>query len=220
MKRWNKVIAMAAVFFMTVLMGAGTLQAAEKAERYPNLTKISKSAMLAQEQDSYYVYFYRENCPYCNNVKEVIDQFAAQGNAIYGVDCALPENRTKGYSWTQVKEKYNKKIGWLDENGVAQYLPGESAEKYLSCTEQNMYGKTNRYNIVEINVDNMEQYTGSQIGDLYADVQTPEIDYGALTNPDELTLGGIPTVLHITDGQIDNFIYDDVEILPFFSQQL
>lgn len=213
-------MAMAAVFLMTFIMGAGTLQAAERTEAYPNLPKISKSAMFTQQQDSYYVYFYRENCPYCNNVKEVINQFAAQGNAIYGVDCALAENRTRGYNWTQLKQKYNRKIGWVDEAGEAQYLPGESAEKYLSCTEQNLYGKTNRYNIVEITAYNMEEFAGSKIGDLYADIQTPEIDYGALTDPDELSLGGIPTVLHITDGQIDNFIYDDVEIIPYFSQQL
>lgn len=212
MKKLNKLFALVGALVMTAMVGTGTVQAAETTDTYPNLTKISTSEIFQQEQDDYYVYFYKERCPYCNDVKPAINEFAAAGGNIYGVDYAVLSNRVNGYDWTQAASKYNTKIGHVNSDGSKQYLPGESEAKYLNSTEKNAYGKVIRYQITEIDEYNINDFPGSVIGDLYAEVQTPEINYAAVTDPADLTIAGVPTMFHIRNGKIETFYFDSTEI--------
>ncbi|MBE5064043.1 hypothetical protein INF30_12345 [Lachnospiraceae bacterium DSM 108991] len=212
MSKLSKLFAFVSALIMTVTLGAGTARAAEATDPYPEIEKIATSEILEQNEDSYYVYFYKANCPYCNEVKEAINEFAAGGGEIYAVDYGVLSNRVNGYDWTEVAAKYNKKIGWIDNEGRKNYLPGESEEKYLNNTEVNMYGKVIRYQITEINEYNVDQFEGAEIGDIYTDVQTPEIDYASVKDTADLVIAGVPTMLHVSNGEIDGFYFDSVEI--------
>lgn len=203
---------------MTVMIGTGTVQAAETTDTYPNLTKINTSEIFQQESEDYYVYFYKERCPYCNEVKPAINEFAAAGGNIYGVDYAVLSNRVKGYDWAETANKYNKKIGHVNDDGSKQFLPGESEAKYLNSTEKNAYGKVIRYQITKIDEYNISDFPGSTIGDLYAEVQTPEINYAEITDPSDLIIAGVPTMLHISYGKIDTFYFDSTEIGEFLAK--
>lgn len=215
MKKFNKVFALIGALVMSIIVGTGNVHAAETTGSYSNLTQISTNEMFVQDQDSYYVYFYYDYCPYCNEIKEELNEFAAISGNVYRVDYAVSSNRVNGYNWTAVSEKYNKKIGWVDENGNKLFLPGESEEKYINSTERNMYGKINRYDITVINSSNISQFPGASVGDIYTDIQTPEIDYASVSNPADLTIAGVPTLLHISNGRIDEFYFDSVEIADF-----
>ncbi len=211
MKCVRRLLALAAVFVMVITMGAGAIQAAELPDTYPDLTKISTSELFQQEQRDYYVYFYMERCPYCNEVKSAINEFAKTEN-IYGIDYAIVGNRVNGYDWAQAAVKYNKKIGYLTAEGDREFLPGESEEKYMNSTQINKYGKVIRYQITEINESNVNAFAGASVGDIYAEVLTPEINYSIVSDPADLIIAGVPTLLHITDNKIDEFYFDSVEI--------
>lgn len=212
MIKFSKLFAFVSALVLTVTLGASTVMAAGAADPYPEIEKIATTEILEQEKDSYYVYFYKSNCPYCNEVKEKINDFAAAGGEIFAIDYGIPSNRVNGYDWTEVATKYNKKIGWIDDEGHRNFLPGESEEKYLNNTEVNMYGKVIRYQITEVTEYNVNQFEGAEIGDIYTDVQTPEIDYASVNNIADLVIAGVPTMLHISNGRIDGFYFDSVEI--------
>ncbi len=212
MRKFSKLFALISALVITVTLGTGTVMAAEIADLYPGIEKITTKEILEQNKDSYYVYFYQPNCPFCNEVKDAVNKFASDGGEIYAVDYSIPSNRANRYDWTEVAQKYNKKIGWIDSDGHKNYLPGESEEKYLNNTEVNIYGKVIRYQITEINEYNVNQFEGAEIGDIYTDVQTPEIDYASVKDTSDLIIAGVPTMFHISDGRIDGFYFDSVEI--------
>lgn len=191
----------------------GITQASE--DPYQNVTKIKLKDMFDQEQTDYYVYFYMVRCPYCNQVKDKMLSYASENDNVYFVDYSLSENRPlQKYSWSAARSKYNKKIGYVDDNGNKIFLPGESEEKYQNLT--NDYGKVMRFNFVTITSDDITSFPGAEVGDIYTDVQTPEIDYASITKYEDMLIAGVPALYRITDGRITEFYFDSVEIEAFF----
>ena len=45
---------------------------------------------------------------------------------------------------------------------------------------------------------------------VYASLETPNIDYYTLTS--EVTIAGVPTLLHVKDNKVDKFYFDSAEI--------
>lgn len=183
---------------------------------YENVAKISLADFFNQGQDDYYVYFYMVNCPYCNQVKDQMLSFAADAGNVYFVDYLLAENRpTQKYSWAETCSKYNKKIGYIDDYGNKVFLDGESEEKYLNM--QNEYGKIMRFDFVTITPDNINSFPGASIGDVYTDVQTPEIDYYSMRSYEDILIAGVPSLFRVNEGRIIEFYFDSPEIAEFLN---
>lgn len=183
---------------------------------YENVTKINLKDMFNQNQEDYYVYFYMVQCPFCNQVKDKMLNFAAENDNVYFVDYALRENRPlQKYNWAATRSKYNKKIGYVDSDGNKVFLPGESEEKYQNM--KNDYGKRMRFNFVTITPEDIPAFPGSQVGDIYTDIQTPEIDYASITKYEDMLIAGVPALYRITNGKITEFYFDSVEIEEFFN---
>lgn len=187
---------------------------ASEEDPYENVTKISLSEIFDQRQNDYYVYFYMVRCPYCNQVKDKMLNFAAEKGNVYFVDYALGENRpSQKYNWTEVRLKYNKKVGYIDDKGNQVFLPGESEEKYRDM--KNEYGKIMRFDFVTITAENIGLFSGAEIGDVYTDVQTPEIDYFSITRYEDMLIAGVPSLFRVQDGRITEFYFDSLEISAF-----
>lgn len=185
-----------------ILMGGN--REALAAGSYDEFKHIQTSQFFEQREIDYYVYFYYEDCKDCNYVKEEIREFAQDNSNIYFIDYEKGENKVKAYDWNEMREKYNKQVGVLDENGDIAFFPGESYEKYENV--YNKYGKK-------------MNFTFKVIGnDVFTDVQTPEIDYANIKNADDLIIAGVPTLLHVRNGAIKEFYYDSYEILDFLEQ--
>lgn len=107
----------------------GIIVNAETKGSYDDVEKIETSEMFEQTDTNYYVYFYREDCSDCNFVKEKVLNFAKE-NKVYFIDYGLPQNQVNSYNWKELQDKYNKKVGYLDENEEIVFFPGESYEKY------------------------------------------------------------------------------------------
>ena len=56
--------------------------AVSEEDPYENVTKINLKDMFNQNQEDYYVYFYMVQCPFCNQVKDKILNFAAENDNV------------------------------------------------------------------------------------------------------------------------------------------
>lgn len=171
---------------------------------YSQLRHIAVNDFFNIEEDEYYVYFYYESCPDCNYVKNDFINFAKDRNDVFVVDYAIPENKVNGYDWSDLRSRYNKQIGTVDENGNITYFSGESQEKYLNI--YNQFGKKVTFTFI------------IQDGGLYTNIKTPEIDYSAVTEVNQLIIAGVPTLLKVNNGVIEEFYYDYYEIYEFLEQ--
>lgn len=102
----------------------------------------------------------------------------------------------------------------MDSDGNKVFLPGESEEKYQNM--KNDYGKRMRFNFVTITPEDIPAFPGSQVGDIYTDIQTPEIDYASITSYEDMLIAGVPALYRITNGKLQ-ILFDSVEIEEFFN---
>ena len=61
-----------------------------------------------EKPGNFYVYAQRSGCPYCDNVKDEIIQFA-KSNSLFVLDTQADENKdAKDYDWTNHHIKYER----------------------------------------------------------------------------------------------------------------
>ena len=199
-KRKINTIILSIILILGILQQSINVSAAKISDSYEHVEKITTNQMFEQREPNYYVYFYSENCSACNFVKDKVLNFS-KGNKVYFIDYSLSHNHVGAYDWNSLREKYNKKVGYLDENEEIVFLPGESYEKYEN--QKNMYGKKITYSYRIIG------------NDVYTNIMTPEIDYSSINNVEEMVIAGVPTLFYIEDKCIKEFYFDSFEIDEF-----
>ena len=199
-KRKINTIILSIILILGILQLSINVSAAKISDSYEHVEKITTNQMFEQREPNYYVYFYSENCSACNFVKDKVLNFSKE-NKVYFIDYSLSHNHVGAYDWNSLREKYNKKVGYLDENEEIVFLPGESYEKYEN--QKNMYGKKITYSYRIIG------------NDVYTNIMTPEIDYSSINNVEEMVIAGVPTLFYIEDKCIKEFYFDSFEIDEF-----
>ena len=199
-KRKINTIILSIILILGILQQSINVSAAKISDSYEHVEKITTNQMFEQREPNYYVYFYSENCLACNFVKDKVLNFSKE-NKVYFIDYSLSHNHVGAYDWNSLREKYNKKVGYLDENEEIVFLPGESYEKYEN--QKNMYGKKITYSYRIIG------------NDVYTNIMTPEIDYSSINNVEEMVIAGVPTLFYIEDKCIKEFYFDSFEIDEF-----
>ena len=199
-KRKINTIILSIILILGILQPSINVSAAKISDSYEHVEKITTNQMFEQREPNYYVYFYSENCSACNFVKDKVLNFSKE-NKVYFIDYSLSHNHVGAYDWNSLREKYNKKVGYLDENEEIVFLPGESYEKYEN--QKNMYGKKITYSYRIIG------------NDVYTNIMTPEIDYSSINNVEEMVIAGVPTLFYIEDKCIKEFYFDSFEIDEF-----
>ena len=199
-KRKINTIILSIILILGILQQSINVSAAKISDSYEHVEKITTNQMFEQREPTYYVYFYSKNCSACNFVKDKVLSFSKE-NKVYFIDYSLSHNHVGAYDWNSLREKYNKKVGYLDENEEIVFLPGESYEKYEN--QKNMYGKKITYSYRIIG------------NDVYTNIMTPEIDYSSINNVEEMVIAGVPTLFYIEDKCIKEFYFDSFEIDEF-----
>lgn len=133
-KRKINTIILSIILILGILQQSINVSAAKISDSYEHVEKITTNQMFEQREPNYYVYFYSENCSACNFVKDKVLNFSKE-NKVYFIDYSLSHNHVGAYDWNSLREKYNKKVGYLDENEEIVFLPGESYEKYENQNE-------------------------------------------------------------------------------------
>ncbi len=199
---------------LIILLSAAGFYNFRSQDVYSGLNGIAKKEILSQEEDDYYVYFYKQGCPYCIQVQEAFLDFT-KNHTVYVVDMDKASNVKPKYDWDKHTELYDVEIGETDARGEIHYYPGESEEKYVNSEEYNEYGKKNTYSIKVADEAYVARNKNAQIGKVYACLDTPVLNYQAM-EADSIMIGGSPTLLHIRDHKIAEDYFDAVEIQELF----
>lgn len=84
-------------------------------------------------EGEYVVYFWQENCRYCQEIEDDIDAFKEDRPLpIYIVDMTKSENRFLWYDWEAHHEENDRMIGYIEDN---QTIYTEDPETYLNNQE-------------------------------------------------------------------------------------
>lgn len=186
---------------------------------YASINHIKNKDIFRQNESQYYVYYYKKDCPYCMRIEDLILKLGNSEETLYIVNMG-EDQKIKTYNWEKFHAENDREIGILNLDNTITFYEGESEEKYLSCTEKNKYGKTKVYEIKEADENYLLQNRNARIGYIYASLQTPEINYDTVQKPEDIIIGGVPTLVHITDGKIDAFYYDAPEIGTYLREIL
>ena len=164
--------------------------AIERSNAYEGLNTITMDEIF-EKPGNFYVYAQRSGCPYCDNVKDEIIQFA-KSNSLFVLDTQADENKdAKDYDWTNHHIKYDEEIG--------EVVNGKNILDYTI--------KAADKDFVKLNEDKV-------IGKIYAVRESPIIDYTDATK-DNFIIAAVPMLYHIENGNIENFYFGDAQILQF-----
>lgn len=217
MKR-KKLIVLVIVLVLAVLCGGYFLQGSN--DLYSDYNQISpREILMKRDSDTYYVYFYKADCPFCKKIESEIKSFAdVEDNCVYFVNDDDYEKNIKSYDWTDFNTKNDIGIGKSRDGKSIEYYDGESEEKYINSTKTNQYGKVIRYEIKIADEEYMKTNKNAKEGYVYASIQTPEIDYSALDVGREPIIAGVPTLLKVENKEVTEFYFDSVEIKPLLEK--
>ena len=165
-----------------------------------------------EDGDSYYIYFYKVGNQDCEEVKDDIKTYVRSHSALYFVNMDEKSKDYKKFNWNKFHEENDVEIGKVKSNGKIEYYEGESKEKYTKSKEKDEYGKTKRYEVKKANKEYLKTNKKARKSYVYASLETPNIDYYTLTSEDEVTIAGVPTLLHVKDNKVDKFYFDSAEI--------
>ena len=200
----RKLLLVVVCAFLLFVSGINVEAKSLVAVRNNSLENIDIEESLIQDETEYYLYFYKTACPYCIQVSEAIETLSTR-HKVYALNCDIVKNRGQQYDWSKSIHSA-KEIGYIDEEGNTIFYPGESAEKYLLANTYDQYGNKQRYEMYSSIPD------GQDIEMIYVKMMTPEINYAIVNSWQEIVIAGVPTLLHVTNGHIDEFFFDSVEI--------
>lgn len=199
---------------LIILLSAAGFYYFRSRDVYSSLNAISKKESLSQKEDDYYVYYYRQGCPYCKKIEEDFLDFA-ENHVVYVVDMGKKSNNNMKYDWERHKELYDIEIGEVDAKGNIRYYPGESEEKYVNGENYNEYGKKNIYNIKVADEKYVIGNKKAEIGKVYASLETPVLHYQAMES-NSIVIAGSPILLHVKNHKIAEDYFDSTEIQELF----
>jgi len=222
MKNSKKTLKMLIICIIGILVVALVNTFKKEGDPYESTQKLSyqhieKEDLLnnpAEDGDSYYIYFYKEGCPYCKEVEDDIKEYVSGHSTMYFVNMDEKSKDYKKFDWNKFHEENDIEIGKIKSNGKIEYYEGESKEKYTKSKEKDEYGKTKGYEIKKADKEYLKTNKKARKGYVYASLETPNINYYTLTPEDEVTIAGVPTLLHVKDNKVDKFYFDSVEIKP------
>ena len=143
--------------------------AIERSNAYEGLNTITMDEIF-EKPGNFYVYAQRSGCPYCDNVKDEIIQFA-KSNSLFVLDTQADENKdAKDYDWTNHHIKYDEEIGEV-VNGKNIFYDGLTRN-----TLKNKYSPLD-YTIKAADKDFVKLNEDKVIGKIYAVRESPIIDY-------------------------------------------
>lgn len=159
---------------------------------------------------NFYIYFSREDCRYCLNIEEDINEFEKE-KKVYRVNPELMKD-IKNYDWTEHELKYDVKIGELTDNGEINF--------YNGLTEENIREQYPPlyYKIILVNDGYAELHKGKEVGKIYAIYTHPELLQNEL-QIDNFIIPAIPFLVELQDHKVINYYFDDKEILNFLGSK-
>lgn len=166
--------------------------------------KISLSDFFSND-DNFYVYFYKEDCSYCENVSDDIKEFE-KNNKVIQVNINNFE-KMQSYDWMNHEKIYDIEIGEIQGDNIIFYDNYDKEmiiEKYPPLF----------YQIVRADYNYTILHEGKNIDKVYAIYTHPQLTKEDLKE-ENFILPGVPMLLEFKNKQVINYYFDDKEILGF-----
>lgn len=194
------------VLFVLILIGGGAFFLLPKVREE---TASSRNVKYTLEQlyslnGHFYVYFNREDCPYCDNVKTDIEELAGHEKVIM-VDTELLKG-IQNYDWDAHEAKYDVEIGEKTDGGEIKFYDGKT-EKDI----KQLYPPLN-YKILWVNKRYAELHEGKEFGKVYAVYTHPVLEKDDLKK-ENLIIPAVPILVEFNDHEVINYFFDDKEII-------
>ena len=180
--------------------------------KFDKINKIEFSQSFKLGEPEYIVYYYMNNCHYCNKIEDNVIEFAEKMDykCFYAVPMDLSKNKSGWYNMKEHHTKYDIEIGKLDEDGNVIYYDGESSEKYLNSQDID-------YDIVKTDSKNYENYkkrnSNAKPNRVYAVDYTERID---TENTENFKVSGTPTAIWVKNGKILRDAIGTEEVVKLF----
>jgi len=149
---------------------------------------------------SYYIYFQRAECPYCDNVRDDIIDFSKK-ERVYMLDTRAEGNENlKDYDWDTHEQQYDKEIGEV-KDGEAILYDGITADQLEEV-----------YSPQEYTIQAREDLNDSSVEKIYAILEAPVIDFTDVS-PHNLIVPAVPYMIYVENGIISQDYFGDTQIL-------
>lgn len=178
---------------------------------YTSYRAIAPETIL-KEEDRIYIYFYKLNCPYCEEIEDDMKWYGKTKSTLYFCNMNNEKDKFKSFNWQKFHEENDIEIGKANSDGKIEFYEGQSKNKYENSKETNAYGKTKKYEIIIADEEYLKTNRKAKKGYVYASLKTPEIDYSTCISANDIIIPYVPTILVIEDGKITEFYYGPEEI--------
>ncbi len=161
---------------------------------------------LYNEDGHFYVYFNREDCPYCDNVKEDIEIFSKKEKVVI-IDTESLKG-IKNYDWDAHEAKYDVEIGKKTEDGKIEFYDDKTENDI-----KQLYPPLT-YKIIRVNEKYAGLHDGKETGKVYAVYTHPVLEQEALKK-ENLVIPAVPILMEFNNHEVINYYFDDKEIIEF-----
>ncbi len=206
----KRIIISFIVLFVFFFIGIGSFFLLPKVREETAGSRAVKYTLeqLYNQSGHFYVYFNREDCPYCDNVKKDIEKFAKEEKVIM-VDTESLKG-IKNYDWDAHEVKYDVEIGEKTDGGEIKFYN----DKTESDIKQ-LYPPSN-YKIIWVNNRYAELHEGKEYGKVYAVYTHPVLEKEELKK-DNLIIPAVPILMEFSNHEVINYFFDDKEIIGFLN---
>lgn len=197
------VITVCVVIF---LLCFSATKAMEEIMPYGNLDSISEDDMF-KKTNHFFVYFYKEQCKFCDNIKEDIKKLGEK-NLVY----ANNTERMDGiydYDWIEHEKLYDVEIGIQKNDRIELY--GNRTKEMI----KNEFPPL-EYDIVMVDQDYAALHNKLE-NHIYAISTHPVLDQSDFDK--KLTIPGVPLLLEFDEGKVINYFFDDKEIINYLKSE-
>lgn len=123
------------------------------------ITNITINEIFEMEEDTYYIYFYKNDCEYCDNLKDVLYEVSYKGDVkIYGVNFSDEKNKLINRAYTNGEGSNFKYYVTGCTNYNELYINGNPSlikiENKVSYFIANGYRNTNAYLMDILEIEN------------------------------------------------------------------
>lgn len=169
------------------------------------LEKIHEKQIL-DRGGNYYVYFQRDECPYCNNVKEDIIKLSKK-KRVYMVNTEEKGNENlKDYDWDAHEKKNNVVIGEV-KNGKNIFYGNLTIEEIKK-----------QYSPLKYTIQTRKDGKDKSKEKIYAILEEPVINVSNISL-DNLVIPAVPYLIYVKDGTVVENYFGDTQILHFLKSE-
>lgn len=194
-----------------VVRGFKVYKSIYKEDPYKNLDRITAEDILNKEGE-YYVYFQKETCKYCDNIKNDILKLSKR-KKVYVVDTEDEKNQEiESYDWDLHYKNNMIEIGRYDSKGNITFY-GE----YTYSNLKSFFPEAD-YSIHKADDEFIKQYKNGVKGYVYAVLEKPLINYENIS-PKTMIVPGVPFLIRVKDKAIVDYYCGDTAIIKLIGSK-